>query len=182
MALEKEIESVSGVPTKYQQIACFYAHHDGSVKIVVRRFVNAEKRDAGAAQVEERTHEITDSDALSSIWKAVHEAAKKYVPELEGATDIYEAVSVTLDKSSIELVAGESATLTETVLPAEAPDKTVSWSSSNEAVATVVGGKVEAVAGASGTANIVCTTNKRKKIATCAVTVKAKEAESETSN
>ena len=45
--------------------------------------------------------------------------------------------SLTLDRESIELAAGESTTLVATVGPDNATDKTVTWSSSNEAVATV---------------------------------------------
>ena len=62
-------------------------------------------------------------------------------------------------------------TLIPTVLPAEATDKSVTWSSSNEAVATVTDGVVTAVA--AGTATITVTTTDGAKTATCAVTVAA---------
>lgn len=53
--------------------------------------------------------------------------------------------SVTLDKTSLSLAIGESATLTVTVKPDDATDKTVTWSSSDESVARVDNGKVTAV-------------------------------------
>ena len=81
-----------------------------------------------------------------------------------------EAVKVTevkLDKTAVSLKAGEAAQLTATVLPDNAADKTVTWTSSNEKVATVVNGKITAVA--AGTATITATAG--GKSATCTVTV-----------
>ena len=53
--------------------------------------------------------------------------------------------SITLDKTTLSLVIGESFTLTATVKPDDATDKTVTWSSSDESVARVDNGKVTAV-------------------------------------
>ncbi len=78
--------------------------------------------------------------------------------------------SVTLNKTTLSLTAGDTATLTATVKPADATDKSVTWSSSDKKVATVdAGGKVTAVA--PGTASITVTTTDGNKTATCAVTV-----------
>jgi uncharacterized protein YjdB len=86
-------------------------------------------------------------------------------------TVIAKVASVSLDKNEMELTEGESATLTATVFPETANDKSVTWSSSDEAVATVdQTGKVTAVK--KGTATITVTTNDGGKTATCAVTVK----------
>ena len=81
--------------------------------------------------------------------------------------------SITLSPTSATLTLGETETLTliPTVLPAEATDKSVTWSSSNEAVATVTDGVVTAVA--AGEATITVTTTDGAKTATCAVTVAA---------
>lgn len=77
---------------------------------------------------------------------------------------------VTLDKTSLDLNLGKSETLTATVTPSNASDKTVTWSSSNTAVATVSSeGVVTGVK--AGTATITVTTNDGGKTATCAVTV-----------
>ena len=76
--------------------------------------------------------------------------------------------SVTLDKSSLELNEGETATLTATVKPDNASDKTVTWSSSKTSVATVdANGKVTAVA----EGNATITAKAGNKSATCSVTV-----------
>ena len=53
--------------------------------------------------------------------------------------------SITLDKTALSLAMGESATLSATVKPDDATDKTVTWSSSNESVASVDNGKVTAL-------------------------------------
>lgn len=77
--------------------------------------------------------------------------------------------SVTLDQSTLTLTAGgDTATLTATVLPDNATDKTVTWSSDNEAVATVVDGVVTPVS--KGTATITATSGGKSD--TCTVTVK----------
>lgn len=82
--------------------------------------------------------------------------------------------SVSLDKTTLDLNVGENATLVATVLPESADDKTVTWSSSNTAVATVdATGKVTAVA--AGEAVITVTTTDGGKTATCTVKVNDKE-------
>lgn len=79
--------------------------------------------------------------------------------------------SVTLDKTSLTLLAGNASTLTATV-SATSNDiaTTVTWTSSNESVATVSDGTVTAVASGSATITATSTADTTKK-ATCAVTV-----------
>ncbi len=79
--------------------------------------------------------------------------------------------SVTLDKTALNLEVGKTEILTATVKPETATDKTVTWKSSNDKVATVDNGKVTAVA--AGTADVTATAG--GKSATCKVTVKAAE-------
>ena len=85
-------------------------------------------------------------------------------------TAIVAVESVTLGKTELALVVNEAdVTLTATVKPDDATDKTVTWTSSNPAVATVdASGKVHAVA--AGEATITATAG--DKTATCKVTVK----------
>ncbi|MGN1060225.1 MAG: Ig domain-containing protein, partial [Candidatus Coproplasma sp.] len=78
---------------------------------------------------------------------------------------------VTLNSSELTLRPNGTATLVATVAPSNATIKTVTWSSSNTAVATVADGVVTAVA--EGTATITVTTTDGSKTATCAVTVQA---------
>ena len=83
-----------------------------------------------------------------------------------------DVTGVTLDKSAITLDKGSSTTLTATVAPANATNKTVTWKSSDASVATVDSGKVTAVN--AGTATITVTTADGNKTATCKVTVTEK--------
>ena len=79
--------------------------------------------------------------------------------------------SVTLDKEEMVLKVGDTETLVATVHPDDATDKTVSWSSSDEGVATVTDGLVTAVA--AGSATITATAG--GKSASCPVTVETNE-------
>ena len=78
--------------------------------------------------------------------------------------------SVSLDKTSLELTEGETAQLNATVLPSNATNRAVNWTSSDSTVATVdQNGNVEAVG--AGAATITVTTVDQSKTATCTVTV-----------
>ena len=79
--------------------------------------------------------------------------------------------SVVLNKTSTTLTSkGETISLTATVSPSNATDKSVTWKSSNTSVATVdSNGKVTAVG--NGTATITVATKSGGKTATCKVTV-----------
>lgn len=79
--------------------------------------------------------------------------------------------SVTLDKTSLALDVGGSDTLTATVEPDDATNKAVTWSSSNEKVATVdQNGNVKAV-GAGKATITAAASDGSGKTATCEVTV-----------
>ena len=78
--------------------------------------------------------------------------------------------SVSVSPSSLALKVGESRNVTATVLPADATNKAITWSSDNPDVATVNNaGKVTGLA--VGTATITVSTEDGGKTATCAVTV-----------
>jgi len=76
---------------------------------------------------------------------------------------------VSLNKTRLSITMGSSETLTATVAPANASDKSVTWTTSNAAVATVTDGIVTGVA--PGTATITVTTTDGELTATCTVTV-----------
>lgn len=80
---------------------------------------------------------------------------------------------VTLSESELALTEGDTAELTATITPAETTDdKTLTWTSDNNAVATVDNGVITAVA--PGQAKITVTTSNNIS-ASCVVTVTARE-------
>ena len=107
--------------------------------------------------------------------KSAYQAANywngfKEIVEMEQETIM--ATDITLNQSTLPFnAANQTATLTATVTPANATNKSVTWNSSNTAVATVdANGKVTAVA--DGTATITATTVDGTNLsATCEVTV-----------
>ena len=80
--------------------------------------------------------------------------------------------AVTLNSASMELLEGESQTLTAVVSPSNADNQKVIWMSSNSSVASVAEGKVTALK--PGKATITVKTDDGGKTATCEVTVNAK--------
>ena len=80
--------------------------------------------------------------------------------------------SVTLDSTSMSLEEGDSQTLTATISPSNAENKTVLWTSSNSSVAFVKDGLVTAIK--PGKASITAKSDDGGKTATCEVTVNAK--------
>jgi formylglycine-generating enzyme required for sulfatase activity len=78
------------------------------------------------------------------------------------------AAGVTLDRKTLNLVVGDEETLTATIDPGDATDKTLTWTSSAPEVAAVEAGTVRAVA--KGTATITVSTANGKTDA-CEVTV-----------
>lgn len=83
------------------------------------------------------------------------------------------AESVTLSHTSLTMYAGDSHTLTATVKPADASDKSINWTSSNNGVATIdTNGIIKAIAYGKTTITATCVSNNTIK-ATCEVTVYA---------
>jgi len=79
---------------------------------------------------------------------------------------------VALDKTEASIKTGKTVTLQATVYPTSLSDKSVTWKSSNERVATVTSsGKVKGIT--AGTVTITCTSVATGLSATCEVTVKA---------
>ena len=100
-----------------------------------------------------------DSGKLSTTYKYVKVEPSKTV----------DVTDVTLNKSMLSMKVGESDTLTATVTPTNATNQAVTWTSSNETVATVTNGTVNAVG--VGTATITVTTTDGSYTASCTVTV-----------
>ena len=112
--------------------------------------------------------ELTYSNVYTGTYE--FEANKTYTFDWKVAEDVppvVEVESITLNKTELTLEIGGSETLNATVLPDTATDKTVTWESSNNEVATVEDGVVTAVA--AGNATITATAG--GKSATCSVVV-----------
>jgi len=86
-----------------------------------------------------------------------------------GSTSGTTVTGVTLNKSDISLNTGYTETLLATIVPANATNQNVTWSSSNNAIATVSDGMV--TGRNAGSATITVTTAQGNKTATCTVTV-----------
>ena len=117
--------------------------------------------------------EATSKPVLESVLD-MKAGSDDGVPEAWTAKKIVLVQSVTLGKTELVLVVGEAdVTLTATVLPEDATDATVTWTSSNPAVATVdATGRVHAVS----EGNATITAMAGDKEAKCNVTVKPKPA------
>ncbi len=88
------------------------------------------------------------------------------------ASEIIEVSRIVLNSSSLSLEAEESYTLSATAYPSNATDPSISWESSNEAVAIVTNGRVIALS--EGTA-IITASSSNGITATCTVTVEAED-------
>ena len=89
---------------------------------------------------------------------------------------VINVTGVTLDKTALSLEEGATGQLTATVSPSNASDKSITWKSADESIATVDdSGKVTAVK--AGSVDVTATTKDGNKAAKCAVTVTAKAGE-----
>ena len=108
----------------------------------------------------------------AKIWAEAHENSSIYNTCTVTVSAI-RVTGVTLNKSTLNLDISETETLIATVLPSNAGDKSVSWSSSNTAVAIVnSNGLVNPVG--NGTCIITVTTNDGGFTASCTVTITTK--------
>lgn len=79
-----------------------------------------------------------------------------------------QAKEITLNKDTLSIKAGDTATLTFVISPEDTKDKTVVWKSSNESIATVSGGTITAIN--EGSCTISISTN-NGKTDSCEITV-----------
>lgn len=114
---------------------------------------------------------ITPVGVGSATIKAVASADATKYSECTVTVLAIPVTAVTIDKETAEISVVGTAVLTASIEPSTATDKTVTWSSSDESVATVANGVVTGVS--AGTATITVTTTDGAKTATCDVTVKA---------
>ena len=88
------------------------------------------------------------------------------------AEEEVKVTGVTLSTDSVSVEEGATENITATVSPAGATNRSVKWSSSDDTIATVSGGKITGVK--AGTATITVTTSDGGFTASCEVTVTAK--------
>ena len=175
-ALENAIKALPDYSSKFDAVVSAL----GDMKTQLEALGTAQTTTA------EKIAEVTTAvNALMTEVKAGNTAAAtamtKIVEILEafkaalgggGITPTVPVTGVTLDQATLSLTEGSTVTLVATVAPDDATDKSVTWASDDETIATVDNeGKVTAVA--AGTATITVTTVDGAKTATCAVTVTA---------
>ena len=151
----------------------------------ITTYVTAKTEDAEASELSAVAVEAADSeetdDSVATMPEdlAAMDSAFGVVPEdLKAETKVTVTTnveSVTLDKTEGVLTVGNTVTVTATVTPDTATNASVTWSSSDEAIATVDSeGKITAVA--PGTATITATSDSNPDAsAAYAVTVQAKK-------
>ena len=141
---------------------------------------NAENKTVTWSSSDTKIATVSDAGLVTAV--AVGSAAITATAEGKSATcavtvEPITVESVTLDRTELTLKPGDSETLTATVLPDDATDPKVVWTTSAEAIATVSdAGLVTAVA--PGSATITARAGGRS--ATCAVTVEPIAVESVT--
>ncbi len=157
----------------------------------ITTYVVADAKDADASELSAVAVEAADSeevdDSVATMPEdlATMDSAFGVVPEnLKAETKVTVTTnveSVTLDKTEGVLTVGNTVTVTATVTPDTATNASVTWSSSDEAIATVDSeGKITAVA--PGTATITATSDSNPDAsAAYAVTVQAKKVVTSTS-
>ena len=157
----------------------------------ITTYVVADAKDADASELSAVAVEAADSeetdDSVATMPEdlAVMDSAFGVVPEnLKAETKVTVTTNVegiTLDKTEGVLTVGNTVTVTATVTPDTATNASVTWTSSDEAIATVDSeGKITAVA--PGTATITATSDSNPDAsAAYAVTVQAKKVVTSTS-
>lgn len=89
------------------------------------------------------------------------------------ASSTIKVTSISLNKSSTNTYVGDNTTLKATILPSNASNKKITWTTSDASVATVNGGVVSSVG--AGSATITATSSDNSNIkATCSITVSQK--------
>ena len=132
--------------------------------------------------------DVVASDALKDFLKGAGTAAEK-APVIETATplpagtvpsnftEVKAVTDIKLNETSLDMTVSDTKPLTATLTPTDAFNKTLEWTSSNPAVATVQGDatdntKATVTAVGAGSATITCFTPDGSVKTTCAVIVR----------
>ena len=150
---------------------------DGDIEVLVRNSVPisvcGDADGSGTVTSADSRTALRKSVGLENILSAAEERAldcdadgtvtaadARFLLRVSVGLDAFYAVdasSVALDKTQINLFTGESATLTATIAPADTTVKTITWTSSNNNIVSVSGGKITAKG--DGAAVITATAN-----------------------
>lgn len=117
----------------------------------------------------------TDSSSDTAVYKAgtVYTVTGDATLYAVWKQDMVNVTGISLNKTSMTVDVGNTLTLTATVTPSNATNKSVTWTSTNPSVATVTNGVVNTLK--VGTTTITATTVDGSKTATCVVIVSAPE-------
>ncbi len=156
----------TGALVSYENLTCSvsdgkYYLSDGTTTLQVYNTLYAFE-----ALEADKTYNIT---GIYEQFNNTKEILPRSAADIEEVTNTIAVTGVSLDESSLTMEIGDTETLTATVTPANATNKTVTWSSDDTDVATVANGVVTAVS--AGTCTITVTTNDGSFTATCDVTV-----------
>jgi len=109
-------------------------------------------------------------NGFSNPWNGFLTEAYISVPEPSHAPDFISVTGITLDKNSVSLLVGESLGLLPSIVPSDATNKNIIWTSSNTNIVTVdQSGSLNAVS--EGCAILTATTEDGGYIAACSISV-----------
>jgi uncharacterized protein YjdB len=112
---------------------------------------------------------IAKTEGTATITVSTQDGLKRATCTLAVVVPV---TSVTLSTTDTTLLVGRAITLSATILPNNATNKTITWTSSDTTIATVTNGVVRGVAILGGKVTITATAQ-NGKTATCEVTVRA---------
>lgn len=132
--------------------------NDSSVSLVVGETVqlrasiqpsNATEKDITWASSKQSVATVSNSGLVTAVAEGsatitASAGGKSATCSITVSKGVVAVTSVALNKTTLELTEGDSETLTATVKPDDATDKTVMWSSSNPMIASVSNGQVVA--------------------------------------
>ena len=179
MALKKTIKTSFGIDVNYEDLFAVHENNSNGKKSVSMNLrgwpTKALCRTPNAHMWEQSYNFTLTDDENTELYSLLYKLLKAHVTDFADATAVYDVSAVTLDNTALSLAVGATGTLTATCTPNTAEDLTVTWSSSDESIATVdSSGVVTGVA--AGTATITATSNDEPTVsATCTVTVAVAE-------
>lgn len=113
---------------------------------------------------------VDGDDEFQKGWVGLAgRASKSFVRPVYGERATVPVSNITLSKTELSIPVDRTKTLVATVLPENASDKTVLWSSDNSSIATVSAGEVTGIS--TGKCTITATSHDGGLMATCQVTV-----------